>query len=414
MPLHFIMTETNRIEFKHELTRDLDLEREVVAFLNYREGGVIYIGIDKEGKPVGVQDIDGDMLKIKDRIRNGILPSPMGLFDVVVEKVQDVPVIKIFVASGSEKPYYKAAYGLSPRGCFIRVGSAADPMTTTQIEDLFTHRVRNSLRNIRSPRKNLTFRQLHIYYESKGFALNEHFLENLDLLTDTGEYNYVAYLLADENSMSIKVAKYAGTDRDILVSNNEYGFCSLLKATDQVLDKLKVENNVSSEITSAGRLPIDMTKEEFFGGISSPRNKELMRVFRDVDMVEALGSDMKRIRKVYDESIFSFTTNFIRASIKFHSQRNIETTSFDDIVGSVNNTQLTERQLTIISIIDNGNAVGSVNGSVKSKVTTKDIISKLNLSERTIYRELATLKQLNRIRRVGSDKTGYWESVPQN
>ena len=377
MPLHFIMTETNRIEFKHELTRDLDLEREVVAFLNYREGGVIYIGIDKEGKPVGVQDIDGDMLKIKDRIRNGILPSPMGLFDVVVEKVQDVPVIKIFVASGSEKPYYKAAYGLSPRGCFIRVGSAADPMTTTQIEDLFTHRVRNSLRNIRSPRKNLTFRQLHIYYESKGFALNEHFLENLDLLTDTGEYNYVAYLLADENSMSIKVAKYAGTDRDILVSNNEYGFCSLLKATDQVLDKLKVENNVSSEITSAGRLPIDMTKEEFFGGISSPRNKELMRVFRDVDMVEALGSDMKRIRKVYDESIFSFTTNFIRASIKFHSQRNIETTSFDDIVGSVNNTQLTERQLTIISIIDNGNAIGSVNGSVKSKATESHSSSRL-------------------------------------
>ena len=134
------MTETNRIEFKRELTHDLDLEREVVAFLNYREGGVIYIGIDKEGKPVGVQDIDGDMLKIKDRIRNGILPSPMGLFDVVVEKVQDIPVIKIFVASGSEKPYYKAAYGLSPRGCFIRVGSAADPMTTAQIEDLFTHR----------------------------------------------------------------------------------------------------------------------------------------------------------------------------------------------------------------------------------------------------------------------------------
>ena len=139
-----------------------------------------------------------------------------------------------------------------------------------------------------------------------------------------------------------------------------------------------------------------------------------MRVFRDVDMVEALGSGMKRIRKVYDESIFSFTTNFIRASIKFHSQRNIETTSFDDIVGSVNNAQLTERQLTIISIIDNGNAVGSVNGSVKSKVTTKDIISKLNLSERTIYRELATLKHLNRIRRVGSDKTGYWESVSQH
>jgi len=125
-----------------------------------------------------------------------------------MERIDGVSVIKIFVASGSEKPYYKTKYGLSEKGCFIRVGTAAEPMTTAMIEDLYAHRVRNSLRSIRSPRKNLTFRQLHIYYESKGLALNEHFLENLDLLTDNGDLNYVAYLLADENSMSIKVAKY--------------------------------------------------------------------------------------------------------------------------------------------------------------------------------------------------------------
>ena len=59
------MIETNRIEFKRELTRDLDIEREVVAFLNYREGGIIYIGIDDRGHPIGVSDIDGDVLKSK-------------------------------------------------------------------------------------------------------------------------------------------------------------------------------------------------------------------------------------------------------------------------------------------------------------------------------------------------------------
>ena len=249
-----MLTETNRIEFKRELTRDLDIEREVVAFLNYHEGGVLYIGIDDSGNAVGVKDIDGDMLKIKDRIRMGISPSPMGLFDVTIERIDEVPVIKIFVASGSEKPYYKTKYGLSERGCFLRVGTASEPMTTKQIEDLYAHRVRNSLRNIRSPRKNLTFRQLHIYYESKGLLLNNHFMENLDLLTDDGDPNYVAFLLADENNVSIKVAKYAGKDRDILIANNELGFCSLLKATDNVLDKLRVENNVSSEITYKRRI----------------------------------------------------------------------------------------------------------------------------------------------------------------
>ncbi|MDY6347581.1 MAG: ATP-binding protein, partial [Bacteroidales bacterium] len=90
----------DRIEFKRELTRELDIEREVVAFLNYYEGGVVYIGIDDSGNAVGVKDIYGDMLKIKDRIRLGISPSPMGLFDVTVERVDEVPVIKIFVASG--------------------------------------------------------------------------------------------------------------------------------------------------------------------------------------------------------------------------------------------------------------------------------------------------------------------------
>ena len=69
--------ETNRIEYKQCLTEDL--EKEAVAFLNYREGGVLYIGVNKAGVPVGVKDLDGDMLKIKDRLKNNIQPSCMGL-----------------------------------------------------------------------------------------------------------------------------------------------------------------------------------------------------------------------------------------------------------------------------------------------------------------------------------------------
>ena len=70
------MTETNRIEFKRELTNDLDIEKEVIAFLNYKEGGYIYIGIDKEGHTVGVEDPDGCMLKLKDRIKSGQILQP--------------------------------------------------------------------------------------------------------------------------------------------------------------------------------------------------------------------------------------------------------------------------------------------------------------------------------------------------
>ena len=99
------MKESNRIEIKRKLNDSL--EKEVVAFLNYREGGHIYIGIDDStGTVVGVPDSDAIQLKIKDRIKNNILPSTMGLFDVISEQQDSKDIIKITVASGSEKPYY--------------------------------------------------------------------------------------------------------------------------------------------------------------------------------------------------------------------------------------------------------------------------------------------------------------------
>jgi predicted HTH transcriptional regulator len=149
------MIETNRIEFKSELTDNL--EREVVAFLNYREGGFIYIGIDKLGNIVGVKDSDSDQLKIKDRLKHNILPSCLGLFDVVLEQKEGKDIIKIIVASGSEKPYSLKKYGMTEKGCFIRVGSASEPMPQRMIDELFSKRVRNSISKIKSNRQDLTF-----------------------------------------------------------------------------------------------------------------------------------------------------------------------------------------------------------------------------------------------------------------
>jgi len=348
--------ESNRIEYKQQLTNDL--EKEATAFLNYHEGGVIYIGIDKTGKVIGVSDIDGDMLKIKDRLKNNIVPSCMGLFDVAVETIEEKDVIKITFASGTEKPYYIKKLGMSEKGTYIRIGTAAEPMPARMIESLFAKRTRNSIGKIKSPNQNLTFEQLKIYYEGANKTLNQQFASNLELLTEEGKYNYVAYLLADVNGMSVKVAKYDGLDRVDLMENNEYGYCSLIKATKQVLDKIEVENKTLAkitpkereekrlwdqvalreaiinmtvhndytsevppkveffddriEITSFGSLPQDMSEEEFFQGYSVPRNKELMRVFRDLELVEHLGSGVPRILKSYGRECFKFTENFLR------------------------------------------------------------------------------------------------------
>jgi ATP-dependent DNA helicase RecG len=171
--------------------------------------------VDKKGKSHSIPKLDELQLKIKDRLKYNIAPSILGLFDVVIEEIDSKKVIKIIVASGSEKPYYVKKKGMSEKGCFIRVGSASEPMNRRMIEELFSKRIRNSISKIVSPRQDLTFEQLRIYYQSKGYILNENFAINLELLTEDGKYNYAAYLMADENNVSIKVAKYNGTDRVI-------------------------------------------------------------------------------------------------------------------------------------------------------------------------------------------------------
>jgi len=223
-----------------------------------------------------------------------------------------------------------------------------------------------SLGKIKSHNQELSFEQLKIYYEGAKKALNQQFASNLELLTEEGQYNYVAYLLADTNGTSMKVAKYAGFDRVDLIENNEYGYCSLIKAVKQVLDKIELENKTLAkitskereetrlwnsvalreaiinavvhndytsevppkfeffddriEITSFGSLPQGMTEKEFFEGYSIPRNKELMRIFRDLDLVEHLGSGVPRILRSYGKECFKFTENFLRMTFPILKQ----------------------------------------------------------------------------------------------
>lgn len=457
------MYETNRIEYKQELNDSL--EKEVIAFLNYREGGHLFIGIDKNGTVLGVADSDGDQLKIKDRLKHNISPSCMGLFDVVAEQKDGKNIVRIIVASGSEKPYFLRKFGMTEKGSFIRIGSASEPMQQKMIDDLFSKRTRNSISKIKSNRQDLSFEQLKIYYEATGRKLNVKFAQNLELLNEDGFFNYAAYLLADSNGTSIKVAKYMGKDRVNLIENNEYGYCSLIKATKQVLDKLELENKTHSkitpkerenqrlwnpialreavinaiihndytneappkfeifddriEITSAGGLPEALSQEEFFEGVSIPRNKELMRIFKDLDMVEQLGSGVPRILEHYGKECFRFMPNFLRMTLMSQIDDvaagdtigdNIVGANEEEIGGQVGGQvggqaggqaggqvdNLTERQQEVFNIILSN-----------QKISRKQLSEKLGINESAVQKHIDALKKKNIIER-DSATTGQW------
>lgn len=143
-----------------------------------------------------------------------------------------------------------------------------------------------------------------------------------------------------------------------LIESNEYGYECLVKATKQIIDKIAVENraimkitakerqqsnlwnpvalreaiinafvhndytneiplrfelfSVRIEITSTCSLPDRLIKQEFFEGFSVPRNKELMWVFKDLELVEQLGSGIPRILDHYGKESFIFSDKFLK------------------------------------------------------------------------------------------------------
>lgn len=148
-------------------------------------------------------------------------------------------------------------------------------------------------------------------------------------------------------------------------------------------------------ITSSGGLPQELNKEEFFDGISAPRNKELIRVFKDVKLVEQLGSGVQRILKVYDEKIFGFSSNFLKVSFPTKDVgENVGENVGEGIL------KLSDTQRKIISLIKRN-----------KNITQAEISEQLNIVTRTVERNMKKLQENNIIIRVGSDTQGYWEKV---
>ena len=435
------MAEEQTVEYK--LILNDRFERSAVAFLNSRTGGSIYIGINDDGTVAGVKDPDLVQLQIADRLKNNISPSVLGLYDIVLEKREDKDCIKVIFSSGPEKPYYIKQKGMTTEGCFIRVGSQTQNLTAQMIENLFARRARNNIRLIESPRQDLTFNQLKIYYEEHKKPLNEQFANTLEFYTPDKKYNILAYLFADQNGVSIKVAKYKGTDKVDLIENEEYGYCSILKATDRVLDKLRIEDRTFTkitpkfreetpmyefvatreavinafvhndytdlmtpvfelfsdrlEITSYGGLIDGMTKEELVSGISRPRNREIMRIYKDMELVEQLGSGMNRMLKSYKPDIFKVSPNFFHVVLYYQREKTQEKAS-DGV------TSCPEIAQSCPEI------AGETFAYIKQNpyATIKEISRALGISERTVKNHIALLRGTF-IQRSGSDTKGFWQ-----
>jgi predicted HTH transcriptional regulator len=142
-------------------------------------------------------------------------------------------------------------------------------------------------------------------------------------------------------------------------------------------------------ITSCGGLVEGLSEYDFFKCRSMPRNRELMRVFRDMELVEQIGSGMSRILKAYDPSIFELTPSFTIVTFPFER-------SFISSNDKADNNKKSNTKTTLDVIRDDPTA------------TIKHISELTRKSPRTITRELKEYQDTGLLRHEGARKNGKW------
>lgn len=142
-----------------------------------------------------------------------------------------------------------------------------------------------------------------------------------------------------------------------------------------------------------GGLVEGLSREEFFSGVSMPRNRELMRIFKDLDLVEHIGSGMGKIMTVYNKNNFEFMEHFLRIKIPFEK-------GYENDYTELNEKSSVKSSVKIVKLMQDN-----------PKITIPEIVEIIGISKRAIEKQISQLKKENKVKRVGGRKEGYWEVI---
>lgn len=332
--------ETENIEFKSGFTEEI--YKEVIAFAN-TDGGVLYIGIDNDGNAVGLNNVDDEYTRITNGIRDAILPD-VTMF--VKYTIQENKVVRITISEGTNKPYYLRSKGLKPNGVYVRQGTSSVQASSGQIRQMIKDSDGDDFESMRSLEQELTFASAAAAFESYGVDFSEEKYLALGMIhKNDGLFTNLALLMSDQCQHSIKVAVFGDDENTTFKDNREFKG-SIFKQIDEAFRYIMLSNRTSSvfkgleridksdypeaalreallnsvvhrdysysgsiilnindkqmEFVSIGGLLPGLTADDIRSGISQPRNKNLAEVFHRLKLIEAYGTGIRRIYKLYE------------------------------------------------------------------------------------------------------------------
>ena len=452
MELNSLIAECTAYDFKVMLEEKKPKSwlKSVSAFANGL-GGSLFFGIDNDGHVKGLDDLQHVCETISSKIRDYMDPLPE--VEMIPHDIDGLHILQLKVNAGHYTPYYYIGDG--QRITFVRVGDKSIPATAEQM-------VRLVLKG-----SNKTFDSLHSDYKAEDHSFtilantfkdrtkqewDKKFLLSFGLVNSSGNLTNAGALFADdcplwqsrlyctlwdgnEKSDAINDAEFTGNilmllreAMNFVKSNTKKGWEKLpdgRKNKPEYAERAVLEAMVNHfihrdytviggevhldicdnrlTVTSPGGMYNGMLIQELdIADVSSERrNPILANVMAQLDYMEKRGSGLTRIcneTKALDGYRDELKPVFKSTPTQF--QTTIFASSDSSNVGDVSETKLTERQQKILNLIKKS-----------PTITGKQMSKTLSVSQRTIERDISSLRKIGILKREGKDNDGTWVVV---
>lgn len=387
------MFEKEGTEFKYQ--RSETVYKEIIAFAN-TEGGVLYLGMDDSGNPIGIEDIDETYTRLTNGVRDAISPDVTRFVHSVI---QENKVIRIEVQEGTSKPYYLKRRGLKPSGVYIRQGASSVPASEDRIRQRIKDSDGDDFEGRTSRNQELTFAKRKSAFENIGIEFSNEKQIGLGLRNARRNlYTNLALILSDQCPYTIKVAVFEDDDNLDFHDSKEFtgslfeqlrdcfDYLSLLNHTASVFDGLvRVDkpdypkeairealrnavihrdygysgsiiinrNDKQMEFISLGGLLPFLSVEDIKTGISELRNPKLAQVFHRLRFVEAYGTGIRKIFSFYAgcpvQPKIEVTPHVFKMTLP--NQNTAEKTSRTDSETEIKNKPITKQRKKVLEYL---------------------------------------------------------------
>lgn len=406
----------------------------------------MYIGVDNSGSPLGLSDVDSELLKLTSMINDCIRPDVIMMVSSDVTLIGRVPVIVVKVERGFNRPYYLAKKGLRPEGVYIRNGAANIPTSNTAILRMIKETDGDTYESRISLNQNLSFDYAAKVFQKKKIPFGSEQMRTLGMLDEGGLYTNLGLLLSDQCPPYIKAALFADDERSVFMVREEYEGSILAQLNDAyafleynnryktiyeglervdygdyppVVLREALVNSVAHrefslsgptlvsilpsrvEIVSLGGLPVGLEYEDLNACISMPRNRLLASILFRLEIIEAYGTGIGRMRESYASRQFMSEKDKLDITIK------VTPNTFMVVLPNRNKENIL-RDENPVALDAEKYVQDLLKDGPKSR---KEIQDKLKVSQTATIRLLSKLVEGNVITKIGQGKSTRYTAV---